>query len=127
MEKRGFNLSGWQWRKYKTRDGRDAKIVYANKENICVEIGTKLFYTFDLNGSVIIGGEVAEQLLDVPDQKEPEWFIDNRKGLHCCFCHEDRSLYQSINLFNHPSIKHIVCETCLKHLKSIIRKEGRWD
>lgn len=54
--------------------------------------------------------------------EEQGWFKDNRKGLHCCFCNEDREIYKCINLYNHNIIKHIICEKCLYHFIKITQK-----
>ena len=85
MEKREFTLQGHEWRKYKTRDGRDAKIVYSEFKSKAERItlmgviktkeGHDMIGTWKENGA----WEYEESkeghdfdLFDVPDQKEPE-------------------------------------------------------
>lgn len=48
-----------------------------------------------------------------------DWFEDKRKGLHCCFCNSSYENAVGVKLYNHKIYQHIVCETCLRHLKEI--------
>ena len=50
-----------------------------------------------------------------------KWFIDNREGLHCCICGFERDETHQMNLYNHPTIKHMVCADELPMIKSILK------
>lgn len=140
-QERKFTLDGWQWRKYKTRNGMDAKIDVINFKSeakritiigrITQENGSEMVATWKNNGAWQY--DESEEghdfdLFDVPDQKEPETrFINVFKDKGKNDCQDDLSTsYPHTNQKEADKLSKYELDKRVSRIK-IYLEENRWD